>query len=127
MNDPNRNYLENASLSTTSEAECSLDVAHGIALITVNAMIALFGTFGNVLVCLAVVTNTVLRQSSNYLLGSLAVADLIASLICEPLFLDILIRKSLYNDCAWMIVERVYFDVSNITSLRQLRFCTCLL
>ena len=116
MNDPNRNYLENASLSTTSEAECSLDVAHGIALITVNAMIALFGTFGNVLVCLAVVTNTVLRQSSNYLLGSLAVADLIASLICEPLFLDILIRKSLYNDCAWMIAERVYFDVSNFSA-----------
>ncbi|KAK2557734.1 hypothetical protein P5673_020099 [Acropora cervicornis] len=71
MNDPNRNYLENASLSTTSEAECSLDVAHGIALITVNAMIALFGTFGNVLVCVAVFTNTVLRQSSSYLLGSL--------------------------------------------------------
>lgn len=116
MNDPNRNYLENASLSTTSEAECSLDVAHGIAQITVNAMIALFGIFGNVLVCLAVVTNTVLRQSSNYLLGSLAVADLIASLICEPLFLDILIRKSLYDDCAWMIVERVYFDVSNFSA-----------
>lgn len=115
MNDPNRSYLENASLSSTTEADCSLVVAHGIALITANAMIALLGTFGNVLVCLAVATNTVLRQSSNYLLGSLAVADLIASLICEPLFLEILIRKSFYNDCAWM-AERVYFDVSNFSA-----------
>ena len=78
--------------------------------------LALFGTFGNVLVCLAVATNTVLRQSSNYLLGSLAVADLITFLICEPLFLEILIRKSLYNDCARTIVERVYFDVSNFSA-----------
>lgn len=108
-------YSNNSNPSNISLDVCSLPVAHGIALITTNALVGLLGTLGNLLVCVAVATNARLRRCSNYLLVSLAVADLIATLICEPLFLKILARRTFYNDCAWS-VERVYLFISNFSA-----------
>jgi len=83
-----------------SAEDCSLPIAHGVALITTNTMVCLLGTLGNLLVCGAVVTNPRLRRSSNYLLFSLAIADLIVTMICEPIFVAIIYRISFFNDCA---------------------------
>ena len=66
-------------------------MAPGIALITINAVVCVFGSLGNLLVCLAIATNSRLRRNSNYLLFSLAIADLIVTLICEPLFIEAII------------------------------------
>ena len=109
------NYSNQSNPSNVSLEVCSLPVAHGIALITTNALVGLLGTLGNLLVCVAVATNTCLRRCSNYLLVSLAVADLIATLICEPLFLNILARRTFYNDCAWS-VELVYLFILNFSA-----------
>lgn len=97
------NYsVTNSSISNVnySVEDCSFPVAHGIALMTTNAMVCVLGTIGNILVCVAVVSNPRLRRSPNFLLFSLALADLIVTMICEPLFVVILGKKTYLNDCA---------------------------
>ena len=74
-------------------------MAHGIALITINAIVCVFGSLGNFLVCLAIATNPHLRRASNYLLFSLAIADLIVTLVCEPLFIGDIIQRTFLYDC----------------------------
>ena len=59
-------------------------MAHGIALITINDIAAFWNH-------LAIATNSHLRRASSYLLFSLAIADLIVTLICEPLFMEFII------------------------------------
>ena len=78
---------------------CFLPMAHGIALITINAIVCVLGSLGNLLVCLAIATNSRLRRASNYLLFSLAIADLIVTLICEPLFIEAIIQRTFLHDC----------------------------
>ena len=94
--------LENTSnqASNLSTEVCSLPLGHGVALITVNSIVGVFGTFGNILVCVAVFINPRLRRSSNYLLFSLAIADLIVTMVCEPLVVAILGKIIFFNDCA---------------------------
>ena len=104
----------NFTLSNFSGGDCSLPLAHGVALITTNAVLGVFGTFGNLLVCVAVVTNPRLRRSLNYLLFSLAIADLIITMVCEPLLVAILGKITFFNDCA-ANVERIYKTLSRVS------------
>ena len=67
--------------SSKNVNSCFLPMAPGIALITINAIVCVLGSLGNLLVCLAIATNSRLRRASNYLLFSLAIADLIVTLI----------------------------------------------
>ena len=94
--------LENTSNQTSklSTEDCSFPLGHGVALITVNSIVGLFGTFGNSLVCVAVFINPPLRRSSNYLLFSLAIADLIVTMFCEPVLVASLGKRTFFNDCA---------------------------
>ena len=85
--------------SSKNANNCFLPMAHGIALITINAIVCVLGSLGNFLVCLAIATNPHLRRASNYLLFSLAIADLIVTLVCEPLFIGAIIQRTFLNDC----------------------------
>ena len=85
--------------SSKNANTCFLPMAPGIALITINAVVCVFGSLGNLLVCLAIATNSRLRRNSNYLLFSLAIADLIVTLICEPLFIEAIIQRTFLYDC----------------------------
>ena len=73
-------------------------MAHGIALITINAIVFVLGSLGNLLVCLAIATNSHLRRASSYLLFSSAIADLIVTLICEPLLMEFIIQRTFLYD-----------------------------
>ena len=88
-------------------------LSHGVALISTNAVLGVFGTFGNLLVCVAVVTNPRLRRSLNYLLFSLAIADLMVTMVCEPLLVTILGKMAFFDDCA-ANVERIYKTLSRV-------------
>ena len=73
------------------------------------------GTFGNFLVCIAVLyTSPRLRRCSNYLLVSLAIADLIVTMVCEPLVVGIVAKKTFFNDCAPNL-ELAYVVSSNFS------------
>ena len=88
-------------ITNLSASDCSLPLAHGIGLMAVNSVGAVVGTFGNFLVCTAVLyTSPRLRRCSNYLLVSLAIADLIVTMVCEPLVVGIAAKKTFFNDCA---------------------------
>ena len=64
--------------------KCHLSTVHAIALMSTNSLTAVLGTFGNVLVCTAVITIPRIRKISNFLLFSLAVADLIVTVVARP-------------------------------------------
>ena len=84
-----------------STSDCSLLVAHAVALIIANSLIAVVGTFGNFLVSAAVLyTNPRLRRYSNYLLVSLAIADLIVTMVSAPIFAAIVGKRTFVGDCA---------------------------
>ena len=88
-------------ITNLSASDCSLPLAHGFGLMAANSVGALVGTFGNFLVCIAVLyTSPRLRRCSNYLLVSLAIADLIVTMVCEPLVVGIAAKKTFFNDCA---------------------------
>lgn len=111
------NYsLENTSVPSPnfSKGDCSVPITHGVPLIATNAIVSLMGTFGNLLVCVAVATSPRLRRSSNYLLASLAIADLIVTLVSEPLFIGILSRKTFFNDCAAKL-DRPYSRLATLS------------
>ena len=87
-------------ITNLSDSDCSLPLAHGIGLMAANSVGAVVGTFGNFLVCTAVLyTSPRLRRCSNYLLVSLAIADLIVTMVCEPLVVGIAAKKTFFNDC----------------------------
>ena len=85
--------------SAENANSCFLPMAHGIALIAINAIVCVVGSLGNLFVCLAIATNSRLQRPSNYLLLSLAIADLIVTLIGEPLFIEAIIQRTFLYDC----------------------------
>ena len=102
-------------ITNLSASDCSLPLAHGFGLMAVNSIGAVVGTFGNFLVCIAVLyTNPRLRRCSNYLLVSLAIADLIVTMVCEPLVVGIVAKKTFFNDCASNL-ELAYVVSSNFS------------
>ena len=113
MNNYTSSLEDNRSIHTTTD--CSLPVGHGVALMVVNSLVAVLGTFGNFLVCTAVLyANPRLRSCSNFLLVSLAIADLIVTMICEPLVVGIVGRRTLAGDCVGNL-ELVYAVFVNLS------------
>ena len=104
----------NNQTSNLSTEDCSLPLGHGVALITVNSIVGVFGTFGNILVCLAVFINPRLRRSSNYLLFSLAIADLLVTMLCEPLVVAIFALRAFFHDCVTDL-ELAYRNISMLS------------
>ena len=108
------NSLED--ITNLSASDCSLPLAHGIGLMAANSVGAVVGTFGNFLVCIAVLYTSprLRRRCSNYLLVSLAIADLIVTIVCEPLVVGIVAKKTFFIDCA-PTLELAYVVSSNFS------------
>ena len=105
--------------SSEKANSCSLSMAHGIALITINGIVCVLGSLGNLLVCLAIATNSRLRRASYYLLFSLAIADLIVTLICETLLLGVISWMAFIHECAASVhvAYLISFHLSCTTSV----------
>lgn len=67
-----------------SDIENSLSAWHNYPIIILNVLIFLFGTTGNIFVCLSVYKNHQLRNVTNYFIVNLAFADFLVILICLP-------------------------------------------
>ena len=102
-------------MNVSSANSCSLPMAHGIPLILVNAIVCVLGSLGNLLVCLAIATNSRLRRASNYLLFSLAIADLIITFVCEPIVLEYISYLTFFHECKRGPQLRVYSISSGIS------------
>ena len=101
--------------SSADTISCSLPLTHSILLLTVNAVVGVLGSLGNLLVCLAIATNSRLRRSSNYLLFSLAIADLIVTLICEPIILEFISQLTFFHKCRTSAEELVYHVLVSVS------------
>lgn len=78
-------YSDN-STTTPGENRCVLPLAHGLPIVCINYLLVFVGTFGNFLIILAVLNTPKLRNKiSNFLLLSLAVADLFVTMCAQPL------------------------------------------
>ncbi|XP_022779640.1 histamine H2 receptor-like [Stylophora pistillata] len=110
----NKSSAIKAHSSIFSGEDCFLPLSHGIALMVVDILIALFGTFGNFLVCIAILTNPRLRRGSNIPLLSLAIADLIVTMTCEPLVVAIVGKRTLQHECT-PVLERAYSLTANLS------------
>ena len=106
-----QNTSPNSSINSIG---CSLSMAHGIPLIIINVIVCVFGTLGNFLVCLAIATNSRLRRAPNYLLVSLATADLIVTMIGEPLLLEFISRITFFQECAASLQQIVYYALADL-------------
>ena len=79
-------------------------MAHGIPLITVNAIVCVLGS------------NCRLHRASSYLLFGLAIADLIATLVCTPLLLEIISQRTFSHshECTASL-ERAFGILSHVS------------
>ena len=114
MNIQNISLEYNANTSSDSTDDCVLPQTHGVVLMIVNSVAAVVGTCGNIMVCIAVLTSPRLRRSSNFLLLSLAIADLVVTMICEPLVVGIVGKRAFLHDCASSL-ELAYVVGSNLS------------
>lgn len=104
----------NTNLTNTSAKDCRLPMAHAIALMLANSLTAVLGTFGNFLVCAAVLSSSRLRRCSIIPLVSLAVADLIVSMVCAPLLIVMVTKLSFAQECPTTL-DIVYYNVADLS------------
>ena len=107
------------NVSSANTNSCSLSMAHGIPLILVNAIVCVLGSLGNVLVCLAIATNSRLRRAFNYLLFSLAIADLIITFICEPVVLEYITFLTFFHECRRSPKRRLVYTIFSVLSCQS--------
>lgn len=110
----NISSVNHKNFTNNYSEDCFLPMAHAIALISTNSLTAVLGTFGNFLVIVAVLTSPRLRRCSNFLLVSLAVADLIVTVACAPLLVVMVGKLSLAKECLTTL-ELVYANVAHLS------------
>nr|UQI50291.1 D(2) Dopamine receptor [Haliclona caerulea] len=105
--------MSNFSSNGTENSECLVAMEHGVIMIILNLVSSIFGSVGNLLVCATIYTTTGLQTISNYFLVSMAVADLIVTVVAQPLlvgFLGVAISGSCAN-----IVELLFRLAANVS------------
>ncbi|XP_031573998.1 melanocortin receptor 5-like [Actinia tenebrosa] len=114
------------SLSSTSplpsstsvlSKKCTFPLDHGTAIVLLNIMFSVFGTFGNIIIIVVVYKTPKLRRISNFLLLSLAVADLFVTMIAQPLQVTTVAAKTFGHFCV-PSVDYAYDVVANFS-------CSC--
>lgn len=76
-----------------SPERCTLTYLDGGLFIVVNTLISFIGSLGNIFVCLTVLLTPSLRVISNYCIVNLALADLMVTLLSQPLAISIYVGK----------------------------------
>lgn len=66
-------------------SSCAIRDLQGIAAFSVNVLSALFGSFGNILVCVTVYSSPRLHKAWCYFICSLSVADFLVNLCVQPM------------------------------------------
>ncbi|KAK3755934.1 hypothetical protein QZH41_007824 [Actinostola sp. cb2023] len=80
--------------------KCIIPFYQGTAIVVINLLLVLVGTFGNFLIIFAVLKTPRLRQRvSNFLLLSLAVADLMVTMCAQPLHATSMCFKTFRHYC----------------------------
>lgn len=82
------------------DGKCVFPFEQGIAIIVINLLLITLGTCGNFLIIFAVLNTPGLRQRvSNFLLLSLAIADLLVTMVAQPLHAVSMSFKTIEHRC----------------------------
>ncbi|KAK3755933.1 hypothetical protein QZH41_007823 [Actinostola sp. cb2023] len=93
---------QNTTLTTAKppDDKCIIPFYQGTAIVVINLLLVLVGTFGNFMIIFAVLKTPRLRQRvSNFLLLSLAVADLMVTMCAQPLHATSMCFKTFNHYC----------------------------
>ncbi|XP_031565124.1 galanin receptor type 2-like [Actinia tenebrosa] len=86
--------------TTADEDRCIMPFVHGIPIVIINSTLVFVGTFGNFLIISSVLsTHRLRRRISNFLLVSLAFADLFVTICAQPLHATSVAFKTFRNCC----------------------------
>ncbi|KAK3752381.1 hypothetical protein QZH41_000378 [Actinostola sp. cb2023] len=107
----------NVSSTEGNPTKCTFPLAHGIPIVLLNSIFSIFGTFGNVLIIVVVLKTRKLRRISNYLLLSLAVADLFVTTFAQPMQVTTVAVKTFGHFCV-REVDYAYDVIANFS-------CSC--
>jgi len=114
-----KNESRNFSLATYQPTtqdgiQCNIELYEGSAIIIINLILTLVGTCGNVLIICAVSRTPQLRQKSfNFLLLSLAIVDLLVTMVALPLHTTSMCFKTYHHSC----VSKIGFAYDVILNL----------
>lgn len=113
--------------TNSSEADtCEVAPSWFAFMITANLISAVLGGIGNSLVCVAVWKTASLHSTINYYMASLAIADLIATVLCQPLMITVVIaRETGALDCE-STLDKVYRAVGNFSCAASFFLLCCI-
>lgn len=102
--------MENTTTNSVA-IEHKFPLIQGTVIIIVNSLFAVIGTFGNILIILAVLNTPQIRQKASFLLLSLAVADLLVTVLLQPLYTSSMGLKTYGNYCS-LTLDRFYMGIA---------------
>ena len=114
-------------IANSSENE-SCEIAPSLAsvIIIANVISTIVGGIGNSLVCLAVWKTTSLHSPINYYMASLAVADLIVTVVCQPLMVGVIVGRLTGDlDCD-STLDTVYRAIGNFSCASSFFLLCCI-
>lgn len=89
------------SANTTFPLDNKMDLYQRAIIVAINLLLSFIGTLGNFLIIIAVLKTPQLRlKPSNNLLVSLAVADLIVTMVAQPSFTASIVMQMIHDRCS---------------------------
>jgi len=79
--------------------KCVFPIEHGVPIVVLNSIFSILGTIGNLLIIVVILKTPKLRRVSNFLLLSLAVADLLVTMIAQPMQITTVAAKTFGHFC----------------------------
>lgn len=79
--------------SNESESSCETPLPWASVMVVANLLSTVVGGFGNVLVCIGVWRTPSLHSTINYYMVSLAIADLMVTLVVQPLMVAVVLGR----------------------------------
>lgn len=114
--------------NSTGESVKSCDILPSLAsvMIVANIISTFVGGIGNTLVCLAVWKTPSLHSTINYYMTSLAFADLIVTVLCQPLMVGVIVGRLTGDlDCT-STLDTVYRAIGNFSCATSFFLLCCI-
>lgn len=105
----------NRSLFSNESASCETPWTWASVMIVANLLSTMVGAIGNSLVCIAVWKTASLRTTINYHMVSLAIADLIVTVIVQPLMIAVIVGKATGDLECSSTLDKVYRTIGNFS------------
>ena len=114
--------MQNSSESNS----CEIASSWGSVIIIANIVSTLVGGIGNTLVCLAVWKTASLHSTINYYMVSLAIADLIVTVLCQPLMVFVIASRLAGDSNCDGTLDKVYRAIGNFSCAASFYHLCCI-